>query len=128
MLRAGRAVALLAVVSLGHPALAQDAPTGDPVAGHRLAQRVCKACHGLNGIATLPEAANLAGQDAGYLARQLAAFHSGERKNETMAAVSQMLNGKQMADVAAYYGSIKIEVKPPQIPQTVTPPAASAPP
>ncbi len=110
---AGRAMALLAAAMLAHPAMADDAPHGDPVAGHKLAQRVCKACHGLNGIATLPEAANLAGQDVGYLARQLAAFHSGERKNETMAAVSQMLNDKQMADVAAYYGSIKIEVKSP---------------
>ena len=110
---AGGALALLATVTLGHAALAQDAPPGDATAGHRLAQRVCEACHGLNGIATLPEAANLAGQDPGYLARQLAAFHSGERKNETMAAVSQMLTDQQMRDVAAYYGGIKIEVKSP---------------
>lgn len=111
--QAGRALALLAVVTLGRPALAQDAPPGDALAGHKLASRVCKGCHGANGIATMPEAANLAGQDANYLARQLAAFHSGERKNETMNAVSQMLNDKQMHDVAAYYGSIKIEVKSP---------------
>ena len=112
-MQAGRAVALLAVVALGCPALAQDAPPGDPVVGRKLALRVCQGCHGANGIAKLPEAANLAGQDPDYLARQLAAFHSGERKNETMNAVSQMLNDKQMHDVAAYYGGIKIEVKSP---------------
>ena len=112
-MQTGRALALLAIVALGHPALAQDAPAGDAVAGRKLALRICQGCHGANGIAKMPEAANLAGQDSGYLARQLAAFHSGERKNETMGAVSQMLNDKQMHDVAAYYGGIKIEVKSP---------------
>ncbi len=112
-MQAGRALILLATLTLGYPALAQDAPHGDAAAGRKLALRVCQSCHGANGIATLPEAANLAGQDAGYLVRQLTAFHSGERKNETMGAVSQMLNDKQMQDVAAYYGSIKIEVKSP---------------
>ena len=113
-LRAGGALALLACFA--HPVLAQDAPPpeaqmGDPAAGRKVAQRVCQVCHGLNGIARQPDAANLAGQDPGYLARQLAAFHSGERKNETMAAVSQMLSERQMADVASYYGGIKVEVK-----------------
>lgn len=98
---------------MAQDAPASDAPPGDAAAGRKIATRVCQVCHGANGIAKLPEAANLAGQDPGYLTRQLAAFHSGDRKNETMQAVSQMLNPQQMSDVAAYYGGIKIEVKPP---------------
>ena len=64
-----------------------------------------------NGIAKLPEAANLAGQDAGYIQRQLAAFKSGERKNEIMSQVAGTLEDAQMADVAAYFAAIKVEVK-----------------
>ncbi len=108
---AGRAASLLAML-VPAAARAQDAPPGDPAAGRKVAQRICQVCHGLNGIAKQPDAANLAGQDPGYLGRQLAAFHSGERKNETMAAVAQMLTPQQMADVAAWYGGMKISVAP----------------
>jgi cytochrome c553 len=113
-LQAGRAVALLAAVALAPAARAQDAPEAPPgnvAAGRTVAQHVCQICHGLNGIAKQPDAANLAGQDPNYLWRQLTAFHSGDRKNETMGAVAQMLSPQQMADVAAYFGGIKIEVK-----------------
>ncbi len=101
----------LAVLLLAAPALAQDAPAGDPLAGRKLARTVCAPCHGANGIAKLPEAANLAGQDAGYLQRQLAAFRSGERKQEIMSQVAGTLSDQQMADVAAYFGAIKVEVR-----------------
>lgn len=87
------------------PAAAQDA-----MAGRQLANRQCAACHGPQGIATLPEAANLAGQDAGYLARQLEAFRSGARVHELMTVVSKGLTDKQVADLAAFYSAIQVEV------------------
>jgi cytochrome c553 len=86
----------------------------DTASGRKIAAQTCQACHGMDGIAKLPEAANLAGQDDGYVLRQLQAFKSGERKSETMATVAQAMNDQQMADVAAYYKAIEIEVvKPP---------------
>ena len=103
---ASGAFALLAFLS---PAWAQDATAGDPARGRKVA-RVCSACHGVDGIARQPEAANLAGQDGGYLVRQLIAFRSGERKNEVMSLIAGGLSDTQIQDAAAYYAAIKIQV------------------
>ena len=102
---AGVVLAAASQAGLSQPARAQDVG-----AGRTLAARTCQACHGLDGIAKLPEAANLAAQDATYLTRQLLAFRSGERVNEQMSIVAQPLTDEQIADVAAYYNAIKIEV------------------
>jgi cytochrome c553 len=117
MIVAGGAIALLAAaLALGAPALGQpaaatqdDAPAGDPLAGRKLA-RSCAACHGINGIANTPDAANLAGQSSNYIVRQLLAFRSGERKNDTMSIMAASLTDAQIADVAAYFGQIQIQV------------------
>jgi cytochrome c553 len=114
---AGGALALLAAAfALGAAAVAQpaaeaqdDAPAGDPLVGRKLA-RACAACHGVNGIASTPDAANLAGQNASYIIRQLRAFRSGERKNDTMSIMAATLTDAQIANMAAYYGQIQIEV------------------
>ena len=82
----------------------------DVAAGRRVAVQVCQSCHGIDGIAKLPEAPNLAAQDATYLTRQLNAYKSGERQNEQMTVVAQELTPQQIADVAAYYNAIEIEV------------------
>ncbi len=93
------------VLAAAAPASAQDV-----VAGRRVAARVCSGCHGVDGIAKVPEAANLAGQDAGYLSRQLTAFRGGARKNEQMNAIVKTLTPQQIADVTAYYAAVKVEV------------------
>ena len=97
--------ALLAATPPSAPASAQVVG-----AGRTMAARSCQACHGLDGIAKMPDAAKLAAQDATYLARQLTAFRSGERVNEQMSLIAQPLTDEQIADVAAYYNAIKIEV------------------
>ncbi len=81
----------------------------DVAAGRRVAVQVCQGCHGMDGIAKLPEAPNLAAQDATYLSRQLLAYKSGERKNEQMSVVAEDLTPEQITDVAAYYNAIEIE-------------------
>lgn len=73
----------------------------------------CQACHGLDGLSKNPEAPNLAGQIEGYLLKALTEYRSGERKNETMNIVAKDLSDQDMADIAAYYASIEIEVLPP---------------
>lgn len=104
--RATLAVALLAATAL--PAAAQDAQ-----AGRAKAAQTCNACHGQNGIATQPDAANLAGQSAYYVSTQLRAFRSGERVHELMAMMAKPLTDADIANLAAWYASIKVDVHVP---------------
>ncbi|WP_292521212.1 cytochrome c [Mesorhizobium sp.] len=85
---------------------------GDAAAGKRVMLK-CQVCHGKDGIAKLPGAPNIAGQKEDYLVKALMAFKAGERKNEQMTIVSKGLSDEDIADVAAYYSSIKITVQVP---------------
>ena len=100
---------LLAAVAIARAA-AQD---GDARAGRRLAGARCAVCHGNDGIAQQPDAANLAGQTAIYVANELRAFRSGERKNEQMNIIAQDLTDPQVTDLAAWYAAIEIDVTVP---------------
>ncbi len=117
--RAAAALAAALTVSAGAAGIApaqqqeQQSPAGDPRAGRRLAGAQCAACHGNDGIAMLPEAPNLAGQKAGYVAAQLQHYRSGERKHELMTVVSQGLTDAQIADLAAWYDAIQVEATVP---------------
>jgi len=93
---------------------AQDrAEAGDAKAGRAKAESVCSVCHGVDGLAKIPEAPNLAGQSESYLTEQIAAFKSGERKNEMMSVVVQDLSPTDIENLAAYYSGIEISVKTP---------------
>jgi cytochrome c553 len=78
---------------------------GDAEAGKQKSQ-TCVACHGPDGVGTLPENPNLAGQVPGYIADQLARFKSGQRQNAIMAGMSANLSEQDMADLDAYYSSL----------------------
>ncbi|MBD2745161.1 cytochrome c [Microvirga sp. BT688] len=88
------------------------AEAGDARAG-RQKLTTCQGCHGLDGLSKNPESPNLAGQLESYLVRSLAAYKSGERKNESMNIVAKELSDEDIADVAAYYASIQVDVLPP---------------
>lgn len=105
-------LALCLAGALAAPAVAQ-APEGDARAGRRLAGGNCAACHGNDGIAVLPEAPNLAGQVPAYVAAQLRAYRDGSRKHEQMTVVSQGLTDPQIADLAAWYAAITVDVSVP---------------
>lgn len=94
-------------------ALAGAAQAGDAAAGKKVAG-MCRTCHGLDGIAVLPEAPNLAGENPLYLVGQLKAFRAGTRKHEVMSVVAAGLSETQIADVAAWYGAIRISVTLPE--------------
>jgi cytochrome c553 len=95
-------------------AMAAASPTlaGDAAAGRDKAQ-LCVVCHGLDGVSKNPDAPNLSGQVESYLVRSLKAYKSGERKNEQMSIIAPGLEDQDIADLAAYYASIKIAVTPP---------------
>jgi cytochrome c553 len=100
------AAAVLAV----HFGAAGDASAQDIAAGRRKAV-ACQTCHGMDGIAKLPDAPHLAGQPAPYLVRALRAYRSGERRNEVMSVAAKTLSDEDIRDLSAYYSAIQIEVK-----------------
>jgi cytochrome c553 len=89
---------------------AHDAAAQDLTAGRRKAI-ACQNCHGMDGIAKLPDAPHLAGQPAPYLVRSLRAYRSGERRNEVMSIAAKPLSDDDVRDLSAYYAAIQIEVK-----------------
>ena len=106
-------ISFLALAGLALSGLALGpAHAGDARAG-RQKLTTCQGCHGLDGLSKNPEAPNLAGQVESYLARSLEAYRSGERKNESMNIVAKDLSDEDIADVAAYYASIQVDVLPP---------------
>jgi cytochrome c553 len=65
----------------------------------------CAACHGMDGNSMVPTFPKLAGQHASYIAKQLADFKSGDRKDPTMNGMAAPLSEQDMADLAAYFAS-----------------------
>jgi cytochrome c553 len=104
---AGR-IALILLVAAGCGTAAARA--ADLSHGRKIAATKCQMCHGLDGQAKLPEAPNLSGQTELYIVKQLNAFRSGERKNDTMSLVAPTLSDDDVADVAAYYAAIEITI------------------
>ena len=90
--------------------LAQTVWAGSADAG-KAKSAPCSTCHGLNGMSTLNEAPNLAGQPEIYLIEQMRAYRSGKRQNEIMSIMAKPLTNSDIEDLAAWYSSIKVEVK-----------------
>lgn len=104
-----RAVVLTTLLAAALPGAAL---AGDPAAGKQKAQ-ACAVCHGPMGIAVAPETPNLAGEPEGYLTRQLQAFRSGKRQHEVMNVIAKPLTDAEIGDLAAWFASLKIELKTP---------------
>ncbi|WP_029354209.1 cytochrome c [Bosea sp. 117] len=87
------------------------AQAGDAAAGKAKASAQCAVCHGANGMAQLPTAPNLAGQNELYMVKALEEFRGGVRQNEMMTVVAKDLSDADIANLAAWYASIEISVK-----------------
>jgi cytochrome c553 len=81
---------------------------GDPANGKTLSQ-TCAACHNVDGNSLNPVWPKLAGQHAGYLAKQLKDFKEGKRNNAQMAPMVAALSEQDMEDIGAYFASQKIK-------------------
>lgn len=77
------------------------------VAAGKTKSAVCAGCHGVDGNSVVPTFPKLAGQDARYLAKQLADFKSGVRKDPSMVGMVAGLSKKDMENLGAYYASQK---------------------
>ena len=96
------AVAFAAGAALALPAAAK----GNPEKGKAAAEKVCAACHGVDGAKpTAPENPILAGQHEDYLAKALSDYKSGQRKNAIMKSMVEKLSKQDIADLAAWFAS-----------------------
>lgn len=102
--------ALVTVLPLG----AVSANAADIDAGRVKAEAVCQTCHGMDGIATTPVAANIAGQQQMYMKIQLERYRTGERVDPQMNIIAKMLSDDDIANVAAYYAAIKVTIEMPE--------------
>ena len=96
-------IAAIAVSMTLAPAIVSAA--GDAKAGKAKAAN-CVGCHGVNGNSTNPSWPKLAGQHAGYIAKQLADFKAGKKRNDPL-MVGQVagLSSQDMADLGAYFAT-----------------------
>lgn len=109
-LRTAAAPAALLVAALAFAGAASAAPKGSAAAGKGKAV-ACAACHGADGNKTVDNNhPKLAGQYPDYLAKALGEYRSGKRKNAIMGAQAKGLSDKDIADLAAYYGSLRADV------------------
>lgn len=79
---------------------------GDKAAG-KAKSTTCAGCHGAAGHSANPIWPNLAGQKEAYLVKQLKAFRDGSRKDPTMNSMAKPLSDADIANLAAYYSSLK---------------------
>lgn len=71
---------------------------------------VCATCHGANGVSAVPIYPNLKGQKEAYLLSSLKSYKLGLRKgglSTLMTPQAASLSDTEMADLAAYYASLK---------------------
>jgi cytochrome c553 len=86
-------------------AAATPAAKPDLAKGQATATQVCAACHAHDGSRGSPANPIIAGQHPEYLAKQLAEFKAGKRKNAIMSGIATALSEDDMRNVAAFYGS-----------------------
>ncbi|HHP0513211.1 TPA: c-type cytochrome [Vibrio harveyi] len=97
--------AMVALTMLSGQALA----AGDAAAGQAKAA-VCAACHGADGIAVIPGYPNLKGQNEQYIESSIKAYKAGQRTGglaPVMRAQANLLSDEDIANLAAYYASLK---------------------
>jgi cytochrome c553 len=99
---------------LAAPLACQAVHAADRAAGRHKVLTLCQNCHGEDGRAILPGAANLSGQQKEYIVEQLRAFRSGSRRNEQMSVVAKTLSDADIENVAEWYSGIKVTVEMPK--------------
>ena len=105
---AGLLLALASLMAGAGTAVAQTAADGDIEAG-KLKAYTCTGCHGIPGYNnTYPtyHVPRLGGQHADYIVIALKAYRDGLRDHSTMTAQAASLSDQDIADIAAYFGSL----------------------
>jgi len=96
---------LLSATTILFLAIGGAQAAGDAAAGKTKAA-ACGGCHGANGQGVSPNPA-LAGQNEAQLLQELQDYKSGKRTNAVMKALTAGLTDQDMANLAAYFASLK---------------------
>ena len=99
--KAIQGMAFFLILLSGIPASA--AP--DAVAGKEKAQ-LCAACHGAQGVSSIPGTPHLAAQPQLSIFYQLLQFRDQRRKGGGMEAIASTLSEQDMRDIAAHYAAL----------------------
>ncbi|HMH66567.1 MAG TPA: c-type cytochrome [Pinirhizobacter sp.] len=91
---------VLAAAMLAAPVMTQGAV---PVKPARLG--LCAACHGVDGMATMAGAPNLAGQREDYLRQALRQYRDGRRDVAVMRAALGPLSEAELDQLATWYAA-----------------------
>jgi len=78
---------------------------GDPAAG-KVKAAGCAGCHGANGQGVPPNPA-LTGKSEDQLLQAMKDYKSGKRANAVMKGLTAGLSDQDMANLAAYYATLK---------------------
>jgi cytochrome c553 len=103
----------VAALALASAAAAQ----ADEVRARKIANGSCFLCHGMHGESASEIFPRLAGQNAEYIAKQLAAFQSGQRKSTAMAEMVARLTPDEMLALGRYYEKMAAVSQEPDDPQ-----------
>lgn len=88
------------VAALSASQTAENAPEG------------CVACHGVDGIAQIEDAPNLAGETTMYIDTQLKAFRTGKRTHDIMTGIAAEMTNEEIRAVAEWYAAVDFKVNP----------------
>ena len=80
-------------------------PAGDVAAGKIVAEKNCKACHGLDGKGIAPGIPNLAAQRQRYLLASLQEYKEGKRSHAALEELIRNMSETDARNVVAYYAS-----------------------
>jgi formylglycine-generating enzyme required for sulfatase activity len=72
----------------------------------KVVKQVCENCHGMTGLASLPEMPLIGGQHTDYLERALTAFRDGTRHSAVMSPIARTLSDSDIVDAARYYAAV----------------------
>ncbi len=98
-------LAILLLITFGTSALA----AGDVEKG-KIKSYTCTGCHGIKfymNVYPTYHVPRLGGQNEAYLVSSLKAYRSGERSHSTMQAQAGSLSDQDIADISAYFASLK---------------------
>ncbi len=98
---------ILSTVILASSLMVSGAAMADAAAGKAAyAGKGCIGCHGAGGKSAIPTYPSLKGKDSTFVTKNLTDFRSGARKNPTMNAMAASLTDGDIANIAAYIGSL----------------------
>jgi cytochrome c553 len=101
------ALATAAAAAAAWPVRAQTAPPAAAALARaeEIVQGQCFICHGADGESSSPVFPRLAGQNAAYVARQLADYKSGKRKSSTMQPMVEALSAADFQALGQFFAT-----------------------